>query len=99
MAETRRGFLRGAAGGVLGALAGGGAWAQSGRRAPNVVLIVAEDLGAMDTEPYGADLHETPNLKRLAGEGCGSLRRIRRRRCVRRRGRRFRRGSIRRGCM
>lgn len=68
MVETRRGFLQMTAGAV-GALAAGGAWAQSGRRRPNVVLIVADDLGAMDTEPYGADLHETPNLRRLAGEG------------------------------
>ena len=32
----------------------------------NVVFILADDLGWADTGPYGADLHETPNLDRLA---------------------------------
>jgi arylsulfatase A-like enzyme len=35
----------------------------------NVVLIVADDLGWADLACYGADLHETPNLDRLAREG------------------------------
>lgn len=33
---------------------------------PNVVLIVADDLGWADLGCYGADLHETPHLDRLA---------------------------------
>ncbi len=36
---------------------------------PNVVLILADDLGWADLGCYGADLHETPNLDRLAREG------------------------------
>ena len=36
---------------------------------PNVVLIVADDLGGADLSGYGNDLHETPNLDRLAGQG------------------------------
>ena len=36
---------------------------------PNVVLIVADDLGWSDLGSYGADLHETPNLDRLARDG------------------------------
>lgn len=36
---------------------------------PNFVFILADDLGWADTTPYGADLHETPNLQRLAREG------------------------------
>ncbi len=36
---------------------------------PNIVLILADDLGAHDLGCYGADLHETPNLDRLAREG------------------------------
>jgi len=36
---------------------------------PNIVFILADDLGWSDTTPYGADLHETPNLERLAREG------------------------------
>lgn len=33
---------------------------------PNVVLILADDLGWSDLGCYGADLHETPHLDRLA---------------------------------
>lgn len=36
---------------------------------PNIVLILADDLGWSDLGCYGADLHETPHLDRLAGEG------------------------------
>lgn len=36
---------------------------------PNVVLILADDLGWSDLNCYGADLHETPNLDRLARQG------------------------------
>ncbi|MEI2723193.1 MAG: sulfatase [Verrucomicrobiota bacterium] len=35
----------------------------------NVVFILADDLGAHDLGCYGADLHETPNIDRLAREG------------------------------
>ncbi len=36
---------------------------------PNIVLILADDLGWSDLGCYGADLHETPYLDRLAGQG------------------------------
>lgn len=36
---------------------------------PNIVLIVADDLGWSDVACYGGDLHETPNLDRLARQG------------------------------
>ena len=35
---------------------------------PNILLIVADDLGYTDTGPYGSDIR-TPNLDRLAAEG------------------------------
>jgi len=38
-------------------------------RPPNVVFILADDLGWSDLGCYGADLHETPHLDRLAREG------------------------------
>lgn len=38
-------------------------------RPPNLVLILADDLGWSDLGCYGADLHRTPNLDRLAREG------------------------------
>lgn len=40
-----------------------------GERRPNVVLILADDLGWSDLACYGADLHETPHLDRLARQG------------------------------
>lgn len=36
---------------------------------PNIVVILADDLGWSDLGAYGADLHETPHLDRLAREG------------------------------
>lgn len=36
---------------------------------PNVVLIVADDLGWSDLRCYGADFHETPRIDSLAREG------------------------------
>ena len=33
---------------------------------PNIVLMVADDLGAVDLACYGSDLHETPHLDRFA---------------------------------
>lgn len=42
--------------------------AQSNAR-PNIILILVDDLGFSDIEPYGGlDIH-TPNLTQLAGEG------------------------------
>ena len=38
-------------------------------RPPNVVFIMADDLGWSDLGCYGADLHETPNLDHLAARG------------------------------
>jgi arylsulfatase A len=35
----------------------------------NVVLIVADDLGAMDLGCYGSKFHRTPHLDRLAADG------------------------------
>ncbi|MCO8045944.1 arylsulfatase [Acinetobacter bohemicus] len=35
---------------------------------PNVLLIVADDLGFSDTEPFGGEI-STPNLKKLAKDG------------------------------
>lgn len=36
---------------------------------PNIILILADDLGINDLHCYGRAEHRTPNLDRLAGEG------------------------------
>src|SRR5262245_46108416 len=38
-------------------------------RKPNVVLIVADDLGQRDLQCYGSKFYRTPNIDRLALEG------------------------------
>lgn len=43
--------------------------AGSTRDRPNIVLILADDLGWSDLGCYGSTLHQTPNLDRLAREG------------------------------
>ena len=40
-------------------------WAGS----PNVIFILADDLGRETTECYGGESYRTPNLNRLAEEG------------------------------
>ena len=40
---------------------------------PNVVLIVADDLGWADLACYGSTFHRTPQLDRLASEGIRSI--------------------------
>jgi len=39
-------------------------------RAPNIVLILADDLGYGDLGCYGSTQNTTPHLDRLAGDGC-----------------------------
>ena len=36
---------------------------------PNIVFIMADDLGWMDTGVYGSDFYETPNIDALAARG------------------------------
>ena len=35
---------------------------------PNILFILADDMGWSDLGCYGADLHETPNIDRLSRE-------------------------------
>lgn len=44
--------------------------ARQSDEAPNIVLIMASELGYGDLECYGQKLIQTPNIDRLAAEGC-----------------------------
>lgn len=69
---SRRRFLKLTGGAIAAAAtapAAGVALAAKRRCPPNVVFILADDLGWRDTSPYGSRFYETPNMKRLAKRG------------------------------
>jgi len=67
---SRRAFLQTSAC-VMGSLLGPAALSAQSRpgNRPNIVFIVADDMGWTGPACYGSDLHETPNLDRLAAQG------------------------------
>ena len=64
--QTRRRFLQAAA---LASLAGTLRLRAQDVSRPNIVFILADDLGYADLGVYGQMDYQTPNLDRLAGEG------------------------------
>ena len=67
---NRRTFLQSAAAGVAATLTGAAANAGAGPgKRPNIVFIMADDLGYGDVGCYGQDRIQTPNIDRLADEG------------------------------
>jgi arylsulfatase A-like enzyme len=55
--------------GVLAVLSLSGGVATAADRKPNVVFIMADDLGYTDLACYGSRFYRTPNLDRMASEG------------------------------
>ena len=69
---SRRGFLRAAlqAGSGVAALSlAGGPFGCAGRAKPNIILILADDLGYSQLGCYGETRIRTPHIDRLAAEG------------------------------
>jgi arylsulfatase A-like enzyme len=69
---SRRDFLRTVAAGSIAATVSGCASVSgrsSGRNRPNIVYIIADDLGYGDLGCYGQKDIRTPNLDRMAREG------------------------------
>src|SRR5215470_653873 len=67
---TRRTLLRDTAVGTAALAAGAiGAHAQPASRPPNIVFILADDLGYADVSCYGRRDFATPNIDRIAARG------------------------------
>ncbi len=45
------------------------AQSQAGRRLPNIIVVLVDDLGWMDLGCQGSDFYQTPNIDRLANTG------------------------------
>jgi arylsulfatase A-like enzyme len=70
MLLTRRDLLRGAATGIIAtALRGDSRAAQSSSAKPNILFILADDLGYADVSCYGRPDLSTPNIDHLAARG------------------------------
>ena len=54
---------------MVAGLAGADEASSADQRRPNVILILADDLGWTDLGCYGSDLYESPHLDRLAADG------------------------------
>jgi arylsulfatase A-like enzyme len=70
MSFDRRSFLKSAAGAMAGLEMPSLLKAGEKRKQPNVVIIFLDDSGYADFRPFGKTQYPTPNVERLAGQGC-----------------------------
>jgi arylsulfatase A len=68
MNRDRRDFLRAAGLGAAGLAQP--AWLKAQTKRPNFVIIFLDDSGYADFRPFGKPEYPTPNVERLAQEGC-----------------------------
>ncbi len=68
--QSRREFLKAASLSVMAAGLGCGGGKKSGTPRLNIVLIFLDDSGYADFKPFGEPEHPTPNVNKLASEGC-----------------------------
>ncbi len=66
---NRREFLAGSAAGGLGSLLACGSTETASTRPPNIVFIMADDLGYGELGCYGQDKIRTPRIDQIAAEG------------------------------
>jgi arylsulfatase A-like enzyme len=65
---SRRDIMQAGAAGAL-ALQGSSAWAASRRRQPNIIFILADDMGYADVSCYGRPDYSTPHIDSIAAGG------------------------------
>lgn len=70
MIANRREFLRTAGLGLAGMGVPSSLKASQKGKQPNVVIIFLDDSGYADFRPFGRTEYPTPNVQRLAGQGC-----------------------------
>jgi arylsulfatase A-like enzyme len=67
---TRRSFLKVTSLGITAALTTATWAAESSASKPNIVVIFLDDSGFADFSPFGSPSYPTPNVQKLASEGC-----------------------------
>lgn len=70
---TRRTVVKGGAASVLSGLVPGSVWAKK-PEAPNIIFILADDLGFADLSAFGREDFDTPHLDQLAAYGMSLMR-------------------------
>ncbi len=67
--HPRRDFLTSLGLGAAALMAPRFAWSQTPQRKPNIIFILMDDMGWMDSTPYGSRYFDSPALERLARRG------------------------------